>query len=159
MCGDGILQQSVQRREACDDGNSDVGDGCNLSCQYEMCGDGRIDSDGPDNNLATLEDNEICDAGRVCPDGTDCTHDATLCPGACEIAPDGICADTCQLGICGDTIVQSGSVVVGSGTLSLVEACDVGMYCADAMTPCTDAPHFCGLLGIGDGSCTPRSVQ
>jgi hypothetical protein len=44
--------------------------------------------------------------------------------------------------------VQSGSLVVGSEIIVLSEACDLGMFCEDNFTPCTNTPHFCSLLGI-----------
>ena len=47
VCGNGIIEQG----EACDDANSDIGDGCDATCRSETCGD------------EVIQDYEACDGG------------------------------------------------------------------------------------------------
>ena len=55
VCGDGVVHPS----EACDDGNTQVGDGCDAQCEWE-CGNGQLDP------------NETCEDGnRIAGDGCD----------------------------------------------------------------------------------------
>jgi cysteine-rich repeat protein len=85
-CGDGI----VECNEECDDGNLDNGDGCNVSCMWEFCGDGTYDADGGDNIVGT-EDDEKCDSGWG---NNDTVADA--------------CRTDCTNFRCGDSVVDSG---------------------------------------------------
>jgi cysteine-rich repeat protein len=74
FCGDG----SLAAVEACDDGNSDSGDGCSATCEIEECSDG-VDNDG--DGAVDLEDfgcdgpedlSEHTDPGVIaCDDGVD----------------------------------------------------------------------------------------
>ncbi|MCG5052040.1 MAG: DUF4215 domain-containing protein [Myxococcales bacterium] len=87
-CGNGIRQ----RGEACDDGNTTPGDGCDAACKSEfVCGDGVVTADF-----------EACDppsTGPVCS-----VAEAQANPMACG------CAKDCQLKVCGNGIVQEGEV-------------------------------------------------
>jgi cysteine-rich repeat protein len=60
-CGNGILEPLEQ----CDDGNTDVGDGCNDICQVEECGNGNLDF------------GEECDDGNL--------NDRDGCSNSCEL--------------------------------------------------------------------------
>lgn len=67
-CGDGFVDLDgldglleTDDDEWCDLWDLVDGDGCSSSCQLEFCGDGLTDPDGPDNNAASLWDNEECD--------------------------------------------------------------------------------------------------
>lgn len=57
ICGDGVVGGSEQ----CDDGDTVDGDGCDATCQLEVCGDGIINNAG----------NEACDDGNLV-DGDGC---------------------------------------------------------------------------------------
>ena len=59
-CGDKLSRAGV---EDCDDGNANVGDGCNAQCQTEACGNGRLDH------------------GEACDDGNQVDNDG--CSNAC----------------------------------------------------------------------------
>lgn len=68
-CGDAITQTA--EGEACDDGNTIPGDGCNRLCQIESCGNGRLDfgEECDDNNNT---------AGDGC--SPTCRNEAVACP-------------------------------------------------------------------------------
>lgn len=42
--------------------------GCTPRCDYGECGDRFVDSDGPDNDPVTEDNNEQCDLGKYCED-------------------------------------------------------------------------------------------
>ncbi len=75
VCGDGHLDQGAG--EACDDGNTAGGDGCDATCQVEVtpepcCGDGHLDA------------GEDCDDGNTLPnDGCDGSCKIESCPVNC----------------------------------------------------------------------------
>ncbi len=90
FCGDGSVNQKT---EQCDDGNSRNGDGCDASCQIELCGNGilqpgelcddgnRKDRDGCDRHCITeicgngifQASTEACDDGNILDDDG-CSH-------------------------------------------------------------------------------------
>ena len=89
-CGDGI----VHGHEACDDGNTIDGDGCDTSCTVTACGNGvvtageacddgnTIDGDGCDSNCTiTACGNGIVTAGEDCDDAN--RDDDDLCSNSC----------------------------------------------------------------------------
>lgn len=88
VCGDG----RINNNEQCDDGNTEIGDGCNSVCVVESCGDGYIDLDGADNNLQTVEDNEECDDGENVSRKSEEDH-PTYCNDLCKLASFPICGD------------------------------------------------------------------
>jgi cysteine-rich repeat protein len=104
-CGNGVTNVG----EACDDANTQSGDGCNNTCtKVERCGDGVIDA------------SEVCDDGnRVSGDGCsdDCNRleacgDGVADPG--EVCDDGNkfdddgCSSVCLFESCGDGVVDLG---------------------------------------------------
>lgn len=53
-------------------------DGCNPVCEVSRCGDGFVDPVGADGQLGTPDD-EACDEGSYCADGTLCSHNPSIC--------------------------------------------------------------------------------
>ena len=165
-CGDGYTDLDgadniwgTADDESCDDGNTLDGDGCGASCIFETCGDGFTDLDWSDNDVLTIVDNEQCDTWRTCTSTwEDCTSNPAICPWECRVSYSWMCWIWCKVWVCGDAYVQSGSIVVGSDTIVLSEACDLGMFCEDNFTPCTNTPHFCWLLWIWWWTCAPRTI-
>jgi len=83
ICGDGI----VSGMEACDDGNLNVGDGCNATCNVEMgyaCS-GMPSVCGPVCGDGTKLGNEACDDGNL--NSGDCCSSACALESGCEIEP------------------------------------------------------------------------
>lgn len=93
ICGDSVVEPD----EACDDGNTISGDGCNATCtSNERCGNGLIDpNEACDDGNTTSEDgcnstctsNETCGNGHVdpfevCDDGN--TSDGDGCDSDCR---------------------------------------------------------------------------
>ena len=69
VCGNA----EIERDEACDDGNTADGDGCNASCVAEICGDSVVNNNGT----------ETCDDGN--------TVDGDGCDALCVIEEEGGC--------------------------------------------------------------------
>ncbi|MBX7195792.1 MAG: DUF4215 domain-containing protein [Sandaracinaceae bacterium] len=112
-CGDGHVLDGT---EGCDDGNLDVGDGCNATCVVERCGDG---APGPD---------EECDDGNMV-EGDGCAPDCVreICgdgrPGPSEQCDDGnvVDGDGCDKDCALENLAACGDGLVGTG-----EQCDDG---------------------------------
>src|SRR3989344_1001652 len=97
-CGDGALSPTLE--EACDDGNTINGDGCNSQCQREtsVCGNG------------VREESEACDDGSS-NGNTACMYGEQTC---------SVCGANCQAQrqltgpYCGDGVLQSREICDGS---------------------------------------------
>ncbi len=113
VCGDGLVDSRLvagQALEACDDGNTDAGDGCRADCRgTETCGDTWLDTDA----------GEECDLGPSGGDG--CTHECRFprCGDnirsggeACDDgeansdSQPGACRTNCRLPGCGDHVLD-----------------------------------------------------
>jgi cysteine-rich repeat protein len=133
VCGDGDEGPT----EACDDGNTVGGDGCDASCVLESCG------------------NRVVDRGETCDDGNDdddddCTAlcrapecgDGLLSPSLGEECDDGnaqdadACPSDCTEAVCGDGDIESD------------EGCDDGRSNGNGSSECTAA---CSVNACGDG--------
>jgi cysteine-rich repeat protein len=140
-CGDGLLDSS----EACDDGNTQAGDGCSPICRLEAnvsrCGDGLLNS------------GEACDDGNA-QAGDGCTADCReleasfICPlpGApCQLSP--------AYANCGNAVVDGvescddGNRAEGDGCSSLCQIV--------AGWDCRSAPRSVCAQICGDGVVTP----
>lgn len=64
-CGNSYTDFHLDPPEQCDDGNTTPGDGCDASCQLELCGDGDLD------------------VGEACDDGNTVSGDG--CSATCQI--------------------------------------------------------------------------
>jgi cysteine-rich repeat protein len=61
------------------------GDGCNATCWFETCGDGYLDTNGPDNIPGNADDEQCDDGNNVNGDG---------CNSLCAIeVPNPYCGD------------------------------------------------------------------
>ncbi len=108
-CGNGTTEET----EACDDGNTTIGDGCRVDCTAEVCGDGIVDpgetcDPGADGATAcctatctgvpegaTCDDGNACTIGETCTAGT-CTTTLPLCHDADPCTIDTCTADGCM---------------------------------------------------------------
>jgi len=141
-CGNGRMDPG----EACDDGNSINGDGCDNNCTRTACGNGvmtagegcddgnRTNGDGCDNNCTrTGCGNGIMTAGEACDDGNQTNGDG--CDRTCMVTPV----------TCGNNVVDAGEAcddgnrtdgdgcdsnctitACGNGIMTAGEACDDG---------------------------------
>lgn len=116
--------------EQCDDGNLLNGDGCNAFCKHEYCGDG------------VTGDNELCDTGRFCSNGSGCTTNPWICPGDCKTRLVGDCTPDCTYGSCGDGVVDPDGADNNPATIGDNEDCDNGKFCPNGV-PCTNNPTLC----------------
>jgi len=158
QCGNSFVD--LDYFEACDDGNTQSGDGCSAICELETCGNGVLDAgevcddgdldngDGCDSLCISDEScgNGLVDLGRgeTCDDGNDTNGDG--------------CSYFCQIETCGDGIVDPGEVcddsnrVGGDGCAASCfsdETCPNGIVDIDAGESCDD-----WNLSPGDG-CSP----
>ena len=144
-CGDGINNQGGI--EACDDGNTLAGDGCNGACQVEpnwtcppagactrsfKCGD------------SIINPGEVCDDGNTA-DGDGCSADcATQTPGY-DCTPGKLCTKTT---VCGNKRVEAGETcddgnAQGGDGCSAACALESGWACPAPGSPCVRAAR-CG---------------
>ncbi|MDI1443583.1 DUF4215 domain-containing protein [Polyangium sp. 6x1] len=168
-CGNGV----VDANEACDDGNSVSGDGCEADCSYTC------DNKNPDTGDAKCDDGDPCNGAETCGDDHACAPgvnevDGDSC-GAGKICISGACLDD----ICGDGFVSQdeecddANMANGDGCDSCKFSCasdDPARDCS-GLDPCLgntcdDATHTCGNpVGNGDvcalasvcvnGACSP----
>ena len=140
-CGDGYIDVVG---EACDDGNTTSGDGCDSSCQVQA---GYSCAGTP--SLCTANcGNGVLDAGETCDDGNSSSGDG--CSSACQIESGYSCTGTPS--VCGLTC--------GNGVLDAGETCDDGnTTSADGCSStcqvesgysCNGTPSVCGLT-CGNG--------
>ncbi len=143
FCGDGIVlwTELCDTWRSCDDGtdcttNPWICPGqcqtrftawCAPDCSYWYCGDLTVDGDGA-NNIADDSDDEQCDPGKFCPNGIPCSHDESLCPGACEVTFTPTCTQYCKTTYCGDGFVDLDGVDELLETTYDNEQCDDGNW-------------------------------
>ncbi|MGC3998496.1 MAG: putative Ig domain-containing protein [Anaeromyxobacter sp.] len=153
FCGDG----SVDAGEACDDGNTVANDGCNATCQAEVCGDGVVQpgiGEQCDDGNAILGDGctRTCIA-EVCGDGVIQPALGEQCDDGNAAANDG-CGATCHVEFCSDGIVQTseqcddgnGTSGDGCSPACLSERCGDGTVELALGEECED-----GNAATGDG--------
>ena len=175
LCTDGVVGGS----EACDDGNTTSGDGCDNNCSISACGNGIIAG------------TEVCDDGNT-TSGDGC--DGNCVPSGCgngvvaglEVCDDGNatsgdgCDSNCTVSACGNGVIAGAEVcddgnttngdgcdndcdvatTCGNGTVQSFETCDDGArvngdgcdrVCAiESGYACTGTPSVCGPI-CGDG--------
>ena len=127
-CGNGVVEPG----EACDDGNTVSGDGCNATCtSIETCGNGVADFGG-----------EECDDGGTA-NGDGCSSTCTLEPGwVCSGVP-STCAPEC-----GDATILTPEIC-DDGNLSTGDGCSATCT-VEAGWTCAGQPSLCAAT-CGDG--------
>ena len=145
-CGDGVLDKD--NGEACDDGNTNSGDGCNKLCQLEanfLC----KDPGKPCENLAVcgnsyLTSNETCDDGNT-KDGDGCSADCkTVEPGYQCRVPGKRCTPLCGDGKkIGTEACDDGNSASGDGCSS---TCQI-----EPGADCPTAGQACKMAKCGNG--------
>ena len=175
-CGNGVLDGG----EACDDGGTLNGDGCNATCFFEdgepctndsQCASSVCDTAGSN----TCEPANACGNGRVegaeaCDDGG--TSNGDGCSSTCLLEIDEPCSNNneCTSNVCNMTAmppVCAPPAGCGNGALDAGEACDDGNNTpgdgCDAVClledgePCTDDGQ-CGSMAcdsVGSNTCEP----
>jgi cysteine-rich repeat protein len=140
-CGDGDQGPD----EACDDGNPLSGDGCNVVCALEVCGDGFVQAGlGEACDDGNTDDGDGCSAAcllEACGDGV--VQPGEACDDGNPDDQDGCSAD-CALEVCGDGVVQE----------ALEEQCDDGNTAAEDGCSPACALEVCGddvlQAGLGE---------
>ncbi len=66
VCGNGIVEAGLN--EACDDGNTTPGDGCDATCQFE--GVTSVPESEPNGDIASADDSTIASPGTILVSGT-----------------------------------------------------------------------------------------
>ncbi len=91
VCGDGVVDPG----QACDDGNTNSGDGCSATCKIEAC----HTCSGQPSVCPTVADATACDDGVFCNGADQCSaglctvHPGNPCPGP---DGDGNCSESCN---------------------------------------------------------------
>ncbi|MFA7682325.1 MAG: DUF4215 domain-containing protein, partial [Candidatus Peribacteraceae bacterium] len=151
VCGNSI----VETGEECDDGNTEMDDGCSDTCALEdgfVCGEAETSPDGP--SICTpiypglpkstcgngiIQGSEKCDDGNITKDDG-CSDSCTVEDGfECTVEdnhPDGP-------SICNPIIPDIPTAICGNGTQELGEECDDGNLAnGDGCTSsCTEEPY------------------
>lgn len=148
-CGDGALEIG---EEACDDGNTESGDGCSATCEIEadhVCpvpGEPCVSTVVCGDTLVTGE--EQCDDGNE--------REGDGCDDHCQLEPGWVCPDPgvrCVAAECGDGIV-AGSETCDDGNADAGDGCsdvcrlEEGWKCDEPGEPCE--PTVCGD-GVAEG--------
>lgn len=174
-CGDGVLEPG----EACDDGNTDDGDCCSSSCEFESAGsacDNGIFCDGTD----------TCDGAGSCADSSgdpcvgnvgdadfDCSESCNESTDSCTATdPNGsACSDglfcngveQCSNGACGFSSGDPCAGNIGDADFDCSESCNetsdqctnndpAGSACGSGASSACDAADTCD----GSGTCDPN---
>ncbi|MEM8607394.1 MAG: DUF4215 domain-containing protein [Myxococcota bacterium] len=154
LCGNGL----VDGNEQCDDGGTVDGDGCNATCQLEICGDGVVNNDGA----------EECEPAGTATCDDDCTVRDPVCgdgfltpPEACEPAGTATCDVDCtfRVAVCGDGFLTPPEQCEPAGTATCDDDCTFRVaVCGDGLlTP----PETCedGNVVGGDGCSAVCQVE
>ncbi len=149
-CGDGITQSALG--EACDDGNTTAGDGCDAVCTVEA---GNV-CHGTPSVCGPPCGNGFLDAGETCDDGNTTAGDG--CDAMCAVEAGNVCHG--EPSVCGPPC--------GNGILDGSETCDdgntaAGDGCSAACTPepgyaCGGTPSVCVVPVCGNGTLEPSEV-
>jgi len=149
VCGDGTVQSSA---ETCDDGNLTPGDGCDASCQAELC-----IADTPGYPAVALCDDDdpctedSCDAGVgcinvLCPDGGVCDEISGMCEMV-TTTTSSTTTSTTSTSTSTTSTTLGGEGFCGDGAAVPPEQCDdgdsewfTGQFCSAT----------CTMLGCGD---------
>jgi len=170
VCGNSI----VEAPEACDDGNTDTGDCCSPTCQFDpgatACGDptnttcnpadicgpsgtapAGVCIDAPRPSGFSCDDTLFCTGVDVCDGEENCVSAGDPCSGTT------ICNetnDTCDLPpeTCGNSILE-GSEECDDGNTDNGDCCDSSCDFEIATSPCDDS-LFCTLTDTCNGSGT-----
>jgi cysteine-rich repeat protein len=139
-CGDGRRWEFA---EACDDGNTEAGDGCGPLCDFELelCGNGNLDG-GETCDDENRTDGDGCSAVcQVEPPEELCGNDRLDPEEACDDGNDessDLCLEGCSRATCGDGFVRAGIEECDDGNI------DNGDACTRACMDCSleDGAHF-----------------
>ena len=152
VCGDGYI---IYNKEACDDGNTADGDGCNSTCQVErgftcegmpsvctpICGDGLVrGGEGCDDGNTV--DGDGCSSTCKVEIGCECTGEPSKCSWKCGnnfISGTEECDSSDSISGCTNCIIDNGW------------DCKLSNYSAEAIE---NGPSFCMEEKCGDGSKT-----
>ncbi len=161
-CGDGTVENNGTYVEACDDGNTDSGDGCSAACQVEEIA-GPCHRDGAGACVNDCPQGKVCDAacntcvaiepppcqlangicGDKCPNGQVCDADCRACVDAparaCGRNAAGVCENHCPDGEICDRACQACVSPAGGGGVDPIRACQqIGDRCLDQ---CPEGRH------------------
>jgi cysteine-rich repeat protein len=137
---------AIEGTEQCDDGNADNGDGCNISCEIETCGDGIVNNGGLEQCDDGNQDNDdgcssVCRKER-CGDGI-VNNVKEECDDDNVDNGDG-CTSRCQFEFCGDGVVNNKT-----------ETCDDGQRVDSGCKECQLPPDPQSVWNF----LTPRNVN
>jgi cysteine-rich repeat protein len=167
-CGNGVIEAGEQ----CDDSNTQNGDCCSSSCQYEASGSscgsaGSNTCTAPDTCNAT----GVCQAnnaanGTSCSDGNACTQTDTCQSGVCTGANPVTCSasDQCHdagvcntaTGVCSNPAKTNGSTCSDGNACTQTDTCQSGTCTGASPVLCfaSDQCHDLGACDTATGVCS-----
>jgi len=156
VCGNGILEGA----EACDDGNSTAGDGCENDCTFSCTMDSECDDAEACTGVETCNTTtNTCVNPADLADGTDCGG-GNICNGGACVAP--TCGNGTPEGAeqCDDGNTTDGDGCDNDCTFSCTmdSECDDGDACNGAET-CNGSNVCVGGSAAGDGTVCDRDMM
>lgn len=141
-CGDGM----VRGDEACDDGNTAAGDGCDASCAIES---GHTCQYEPSICTTVCGDGVLSAGGEACDDGN--TNAGDGCSAGCQIETGYACSGTPSActSTCGDGDVAAGDEGCDDGNAASGDGCSASCQVEPGYT-CGGDPSIC-VTECGDG--------
>jgi cysteine-rich repeat protein len=159
VCGNG----STDSGEQCDDANTNSGDCCSSTCQYEasgspcpddanICTDNVCDGAGTCglNNMAACDDGIFCNGTDTCGGGM-CGHSGDPCTSGPP------CADVCNEAE-GNCFAATGTLCPSDGNLCTKDTCDGAGNCGVLPTGCRAAGKSLLLLKQGSDDSKDKLV-
>ncbi len=157
-CGDGEVRADLAEAdegfESCDDGNTVDTDDCTNGCLQARCGDGilRTNDDESPSSFAPCANGGVCGEGELCTNERCVNPNYEVCDDGNSVNDDG-CTNTCQVGRCGDGVIQLGEECDAGEAPNeyciecALKRCDSG--CFDALDP--DSTDHCVRVPVPGG--------
>jgi cysteine-rich repeat protein len=103
VCGDGIVLPEEFEQDTCDDGNTEVGDGCSDECTVECGFHCSLDGDDKSTCVTACGDG-VQTEDEGCDDANE--RDGDGCSSSCTVESDWSCdaSSSCQASVCIPTI-------------------------------------------------------
>jgi cysteine-rich repeat protein len=160
-CGDSFPDRYAEQPEECDDGNDEIGDGCDNDCTFSCHGNDECDDHAICNGIETCDTSgsHTCLAGANEAYGTRCEDDGLDCTGS-ECDGSGVCYHpiNCECCLIGGQCYGPGATEPGNPC----RVCDPDTLQTDWTTlpddsPCEDG-NLCTENHCISGTCASATI-